>query len=151
MWAVARAGGGGEGGRGGGGGEAGVLHQQYNTIFSSLLFLAVSMEACGRAVGVLEERKACGQWRGRLGAVRALRAVGAGGAGGRAGAPIQHYFLFSFVSCEYGSMWAVGAVGVLEERKACGSGEGGWGALRAVVVGRVARVGWGSNRTLFER
>ena len=29
------------------------------------------------AVGVLEERKACGQWRGRVGAVRAVGAVGA--------------------------------------------------------------------------
>ena len=76
------------------------------------------------AVGVLEERKGCGQWRGRVGAVRAvgavgavraLRAVGAGGAGGRAGAAIEHYFLFSsLLSGEYG-------------RKHVGSGEGGWG------------------------
>ena len=75
------------------------------------------------AVGVLEERNACGRWvwgeGGKracgggdegggggvravravraVGAVRAVRAVGAGGAGGRAGAAIEHYFLFSFV------------------------------------------------------
>ena len=75
------------------------------------------------AVGVLEERNACGQWvwgeGGKracggggegggggvravravraVGAVRALRAVGAGGAGGRAGAAIEHYFLSSFL------------------------------------------------------
>ena len=49
-----------------------------------------------------------------MGAVRALRVVGAGGA----------------VRSEYGSMWALGAVGVLEERNACGSC-------------------WGSKRTLF--
>ena len=42
------------------------------------------------AVGVLEERKACGR---AVGAVRAVRAVGAGGVGGRAGAAIKHYFL----------------------------------------------------------
>ena len=62
---------------------------------------------------------------GAVGAVRALRAVGAGGAGGRAGAAIEHYFLFSsLLSGEYGSMWAVGAVGVLEERSACGQWRG---------------------------
>ena len=75
------------------------------------------------AVGVLEERIACGRWvwgeGGKracggggegggggvravravraVGAVRALRAVGAGGAGGRAGAAIEHYFLFCFL------------------------------------------------------
>ena len=74
------------------------------------------------AVGVLEERNACGRVWGEggkracggggegggggvravravraVGAVRALRAVGAGGAGGRAGAAIEHYFLFSFL------------------------------------------------------
>ena len=80
-------------------------------------------KACGqwqgrvRAVGAVEERKACGQWRGRVGAVRAVGVVGAvraGDAGGCAGAAIEHYF------GEYGIMWAVGVVGVLEERKACG-------------------------------
>ena len=113
------------GGGGGGGGAVRawgrvarvvVLGQQY-----SLLFCSEAWEV--GAVGVLEERKACGQWRGRVGAVRAVGAVGAvgaGGAGGRAGAAIEHYFLFSsLLSSEYGSMWAVGAVGVLEERKAC--------------------------------
>ena len=55
-----------------------------------------------------------------VGAVRAVGAVGAGGAGGRAGAAIEHYFvLSSFFSGEYGSVWAVGAVGVLDKRKAC--------------------------------
>ena len=66
--------------------------------------------------------------------------MGAGGAGGRAGAAIEHYFLFSsLLSGECGSMWAVGAVGVLEERKACGQ----WrvGAVRA--VGAVGAVGAG--------
>ena len=66
-------------------------------------------------------------------ALRALRVVGAGGAGGRAGAATEHYFLFSsLLSGEYGSMWAVGAVGVLEERKACGQWRGRVGAVRAV-------------------
>ena len=40
------------------------------------------------------------------------------------------FSLLFFVSSEYGSMWAVGAVGVLEERNACGRwvwGEGGRG------------------------
>ena len=97
--------------------------------------------------------------------VRAVRAVGAGGAGGRAGAAIEHYFLFFCVSSEYGSMWAVGAVGVLEERNACGrwvwgeggkracggGGEGGGGGVRAVRDVRAVRAvrEWGSNRTLF--
>ena len=118
------------------------------------------------AVGVLEERNACGRWVwgeggkracggggegggggvravrdvravravravGAVGAVRALRVVGAGGAGGRAGAAIEHYFLFSFLNSEYGSMWAVGAVGVLEERNACGRWVWGAGGKRA--------------------
>ena len=52
---------------------------------------------------MLEERKACGQWRGR-----------AGRWGGRvARVVVLGHFLFSSVlSGEYGSMWAVGAVGV---------------------------------------
>ena len=50
-------------------------------------------------------REGCG-WAAAVGAV----GVGAGGAGRRAGAAIEHYFL---LFCgEYGSMWAVGAVGV---------------------------------------
>ena len=86
------------------------------------------------AVGVLEERNACGRWvwgeGGKracggggggggggvrdvravraVGAVRALRAVGALRAGGRAGAAIEHYFLFSFlraVSMEACGQW----------------------------------------------
>ena len=58
-----------------------------------------------------------------------------------------------FVSSEYGSMWAVGAVGVLEERNACGrwvwgeggkracggGDEGGGGGVRAVRAGRWGR------------
>ena len=43
--------------------------------------------------------------------------------------------LFSLLfssSSEYGSMWAVRAVGVLEERKACGQWRGRVGAVRAV-------------------
>ena len=103
------------------------------TLFSLLILLAVSMEACGGwGRWVCWKRKACGQWRGRVGAVRAVGAVGAVRAGGRAGAAIEHYFLFSsLLSGEYGSMWAVG------ERKACGQWRWGrWGRW-----GRVARVG----------
>ena len=73
------------------------------------------MEACGRwgRWVLVEERKACKQWRGRVGAVRAVGAVGAvragaGGAGGRAQAAIEHYFS----ACEEG-MWWVGAVGAV--------------------------------------
>ena len=70
----------GEGAEGGGGGWRGGSN---GTLFSL-------------PVSVLEERKACGQWRGRVGravgavGVRALRAVG----GGRVRAAIEHYFLF---------------------------------------------------------
>ena len=89
---------------------------------------------------------------------RALRVVGAGGAGGRAGAAIEHYFL---LFCEqYGSMWGVGAVGVLEERNACGrwvwgeggkracggGGEGGGGGVRAVRDVRAVRAAVGAVR-----
>ena len=107
MWAVARAGGGGEGGGGGVGGEGaegGGAAIEHYFLFSSFLSGEYgSMWAVG-AVGVVEERKACGQWRGRVGAVRAVgavgavravRAVGAGGVGGRAGAALEHYFFFS--------------------------------------------------------
>ena len=66
------------------------------------------------------------------------------------------FSLLFFVSSEYGSMWAVGAVGVLEERNACGrwvwgeggkracggGGEGGGGGVRAVRAVRAA-VWWG--------
>ena len=135
-------------GAGGAGGRAGAAIQHY-FLFSSLPSSEYgSMWAVG-AVGVLEERKACGQWRGRVGAVRAVGAVGAvgaGGAGGRAGAAIEHYFLFSsLLSSEYGSMWAVGAVGVLEERKACGQWRGRVGAVRAVGAGAVWAGGAGGR------
>ena len=100
------------------------------------------MEACGQwgAVGVLEERKACGQWRGRVGAVRAVRAVGAlmavgaGGAGGRAGG-------FLFFSSGRG-IWEH----VLEERKAHGRWAcwgrccGWWGMEVCGAVGAVGVV-----------
>ena len=60
------------------------------------------------------------------GAVRAVRAVGGGGGGWRGWSCWGSNILFSsLLSGEYGSMWAVGAVGVLEEH--VGSGEGGWG------------------------
>ena len=63
------------------------------------------------------------------------------------------FSLLFFVSSEYGSMWAVGAVGVLEERNACGrwvwgeggkracgwGGEGGGGRVRAVRDVRAVR------------
>ena len=122
---------GGEGGGGGGGGEGAEggwrgWHDHCGsnkTLFSLLFFVSSeygSMWAVG-AVGVLEERNACGRWvwGGKracggggegggggvravravraVGAVRALRAVGAGGTGGHAGAAIKHYFLFSFL------------------------------------------------------
>ena len=136
-------------GAGGAGGRAGAaIEIEHYFLFSSLLNGEYgSMWAVG-GVGVLEKRKACGQWRGRVGAVRA---VGAGGAGGRAGAAIEHYFLFSSL-LSGGSMWAVGAVGVLEERKACGQWRGWVPAVRA--VGAVGAGGAGgragaANRTLF--
>ena len=89
-------------------------------LFSLLFFVSSeygSMWAVG-AVGVLEERNACGRWvwgeggkcacgggdEGGGGGVRAVRAEGGGGgegaeggAGGRAGAAIEHYFLSSFL------------------------------------------------------
>ena len=82
-----------------------------------------------------------------------VRAVGAGGAGGRAGGSNKTLFS-SLLTSEYGSMWAVGAVGVLEERKACGrwcggnSGEGAdgpwWAVSRRSAGGGVKGGGrWG--------
>ena len=80
MWAVARAGGGGEGGGGGGGGAGGW--RGWSCWGSNrTLFLFSSF---------LSGEKACGQWRGRVGAVRAVGAggaVGAVGAGARVVAP----------------------------------------------------------------
>ena len=136
MWAVARAGGGGEGGgavgavgAGGAGGRAGAAIEHY-FLFSSLLSSEYgSMWAVG-AVGVLEERKACKQWRGRV-AVRAVGAVGAVRAG-RAGAAIEHYFLFSSLlsgEYEYGSMWG-----------GCAGGEESMWVGAVGAVGAVARV-----------
>ena len=126
MWAVARGRWGrwGAVGAGGAGGRAGAAIEHYS-LFSSLLSSKYgSMWAVG-AVGVLEERKACGQWRGRVGAVARVVVLGSN---------MEHYFLFSFFeSSEYGSMWAVGAVGVLEERRV--------GAVRAVAGGAGGRAG----------
>ena len=98
------------------------------------------------AVGVLEERNACGRWVWGEGGKRACGGGGEGGGGGvravrdvRAvrrgwscwGSNRTLFSLLFFVSSEYGSMWAVGAVGVLEERNACGRWVWGEGGKRA--------------------
>ena len=84
----------------------------------------------GGCAGGEESMWACGGGEGGGGG------EGSGGGGGGGGgwrgwscwAAIEHYFLFSsLLSSEDGSMWAVGAVGVLEERKACGQWRGRWG------------------------
>ena len=97
--------------------------------------------------------EACGQW-GRWVCWRAVGAVGAVGAGGEGAegggggwrgwscctSNRTFFSLLFFVSSEYGSMWAVGAVGVLEERN------GRWVWARAVsarAVGAVRAVGAG--------
>ena len=97
----------------------------------------------GWAVGVVEGKRAepgcarcvCGE-RGE-GAVRALvRAAGAVVGGWRGWScwgsnRINRTLVSSFVSGEYGSMWAVGGgpliLCILEEKKACGVGGGGGG------------------------
>ena len=70
--------------------------------------------------------------------MRAVRAVGGGeGAGGGWrgwscwGSNRTLFSLLFFVSSEYGGMWAVGAVGVLEERNACRRWVWGEGGKRA--------------------
>ena len=85
-------------------------------------------------------------------------AEGGGGAEGGWSCWGSNRTLFSllfFASSEYGSMWAVGAVGVLEERNACGrtvwgeggkracggGGEGGGVGVRAVRDVRAVRAG----------
>ena len=138
------------------------------TLFSLLFFVSSeygSMWAVG-AVGVLEERNACGRWvwgeggeracggggEGGGGGVRAVRDVREGGEGGGGGEGAEGggggwrgwscwgsnrtlFSLLFFVSSEYGSMWAVGAVGVLEERNACGRWVWGEGGKRACGEG----------------
>ena len=98
---------------------------------------------CGaRAVSA----RAVGAVRGAEGSEGCEGGEGGGGGGGGEGAEGggggwrgwscwgSNRTLFSllfFVSSEYGSMWAVGAVGVLEERNACGRWVWGEGGKRA--------------------